>query len=321
LNKKSAVSVAKFVALMDRLREHATAPVEEVFGHVLAETGYHDLLAASELAEDQERLANIEELLTAAREFDMQHPGDGHLQEFLEQSSLASDTDAFEGESDAVTLMTLHAAKGLEFPVVFIIALEEGIIPHERSQNQQDLTEEERRLLFVGITRAEEELQLSHVERRLFRGREQMPVPSSFLMELPRSEMEVVAPSFGYYQQTAWRQREGQGDAYEGDESQTSGWDDFDFSQDEPAAKPRGKGTKLITAAEMLVDDEAAQRCPPSVFRQGMAVNHPTYGAGVIVALSGTSRTRTATVQFHSTASQKKFRLAQSPLMPAEGET
>ena len=131
LSKKKAVDVARFVAMIDRLTALATGPVEEILGHVLAETGYRDHLMNSESEEDQERLANIEELLTAARQFDERHAGNAQLGEFLEESSLASDTDAWDAEVDRVTLMTLHASKGLEFPVVHVVAVEDGLIPHE----------------------------------------------------------------------------------------------------------------------------------------------------------------------------------------------
>src|SRR6185369_3233452 len=111
--------------------------------------------------------------------------------QFLEESALVSDTDAWETETDRVTLMTLHAAKGLEFPVVFIVACEQGLLPHERSRNDDEKLEEERRLLFVGITRAEEELQLSHADYRMFRGIASPTIASPFLMELPRGEMQL----------------------------------------------------------------------------------------------------------------------------------
>jgi DNA helicase-2/ATP-dependent DNA helicase PcrA len=323
LAKKSAVSVAKFVALVDKLCVHAVDPVEEILGHVLEKSGYRDHLQFSEAEEDQERLANLEELLTAAREFDAQHPGTGHLQDFLEQSSLVSDTDAFEGETDRVTLMTLHAAKGLEFPVVFIIGLEEGLLPHERSMNSADQLEEERRLLFVGITRAKEELQLSYTERRNYRGRELMPIPSSFLMELPRAEMTIITTS-GF----APRSRrpasdfdDDAGDAFEGDAevSQVGEWDDFDFVQDEPPAKQRS--AKVMTAAEMFTEGEtAARQIPSSAFVQGMIVSHPEYGDGQIIALSGSAHSRTAVVRFYGSAGEKRFRLAQSKLTPANIE-
>src|SRR5256885_347924 len=191
LSKKSAIAVAKFVAMFDRLGEAVHAAIEEIVGLVLSETGYREVLENSESEEEQDRLANIEELLTAAREFDVKHPEGNSLEQFLEETSLVSDTDAWETETDRVTLMTLHAAKGLEFPAVFIVACEQGLLPHERSRHDDDKLEEERRLLFVGITRAREELQLSYAHYRAFRGQACPTVPSSFLMELPRPEMAL----------------------------------------------------------------------------------------------------------------------------------
>ena len=190
LPKRAAVAVAKFVAMYDRLRVVSLRPMEEVLGHVLAESTYQEHLRSSEAEEDQDRLANIEELLTVAREFDENNPGEGQLEAFLEEACLVNDVDAWEADDDRVTLMTLHAAKGLEFPVVFIIALETGLIPHERSRERPEQLEEERRLLFVGITRAQESLHLSRAVYREFRGQRRMTVPSDFLAELPRDEMD-----------------------------------------------------------------------------------------------------------------------------------
>ena len=181
-------------AIIDRLGETAGAPVEEILGTVLSASGYRDHLIDSNLEEDLNRLANIEELLTAAREFDEQNPGEGQLEVFLEQACLVNDTDAWEEETDKVTLMTLHAAKGLEFPVVYVVAVEDGLLPHERSRHEAAQLEEERRLLFVAITRAQHELQLSYAVYREFRGQRRRTVPSSFLMELPRGEMDLVEP-------------------------------------------------------------------------------------------------------------------------------
>ena len=136
-----------------------------------ARRGYREVLENSESEEDQERLANIEELLTAAREFDVQTSRRRtRWSSSWKKPSLVADTDAWETETDRVTLMTLHAAKGLEFPVVFIVACEQGLLPHERSRHDDEKLEEERRLLFVGITRAQEELQLSYAQYRAFRG-------------------------------------------------------------------------------------------------------------------------------------------------------
>jgi DNA helicase-2/ATP-dependent DNA helicase PcrA len=229
LAKKTTVRVARFVAMFDRLGLLTARPVEEILGNVLTETGYGEMLSKSESEEDQERLANVEELLTAAREFDQRHPGQGHLEEFLEESCLVNDTDAWEAADDRVTLMTLHASKGLEFPAVFLIALEQGLIPHERSANSADDLEEERRLLFVGITRAREELTMSRAGRRVFRGREIMTVPSQFTFEMPREEMDesAVAPAAPHWE-PSW-----------GDDTHEHAWRPDDPSHLEMADAPR----------------------------------------------------------------------------------
>src|SRR4029079_11107477 len=190
----------------------------------------------SESEEEQDRLANIEELLTAAREFDVQHPEGNALEQFLEETSLVADTDAWETETDRVTLMTLHAAKGLEFPAVFIVACEQGLLPHDRSLYDDDKLEEERRLLFVGITRAREELQLGYAQYRASGGQACPTVPSSFLMELPRHEMQLSDSVSSRRTTPDWEQgfepgaRDEQSDA-----SQVVAADDADFSQEAPA--------------------------------------------------------------------------------------
>lgn len=326
INKKSAMAVAKFVAIIDELCAHVHEPLEAVIGRVLSVSGYREALSNSDNEEDQERLANIEELLTAAHEFDAQHPEGGTLEQFLEHSSLVADTDAFAGEADKVTLMTLHAAKGLEFPCVFIVAAEQGILPHERSKDHPDREEEERRLLFVGITRAEEELQISYAHYRSFRGRLWPTVPSPFLMELPRGEMEsyeAVARS----RPAAEEEWEDEGDdsfdpsSFEDDAVQAAPDDETVFEASTGA--PRGtveavqKFSALRTAADLLAD-QSRRRFSPNVFTQGMIVKHPEYGYGEIVALGGAGPKRIASVKFYDHAEEKKFRLLHSPLEPAE---
>jgi DNA helicase-2/ATP-dependent DNA helicase PcrA len=347
---RTAIEIAKFVALMDQLSVLASRPVEEIVGNVLAESGYKQQFENSEHLEDQERLANIEELLTAARQFDEHHPGDGGLEEFLEGVSLVNDTDAFEVDHERVTLMTLHASKGLEFPVVFIIGLEEGIVPHERGQHDPAQLEEERRLLFVGITRAQQELQLSRAIRREFRGRRGLTVPSSFLMELPREEMEVderawsvAAPSEAEQYELAtageseWSQLDGGDDAWEspraGEQAvsaatmsgprngsslaglQTAA--QLAESRGESPAAPETAASRMTTALAVGPARGATRPMSPEVFHQGMAVVHPEYGLGKIVALSGTGDQRKATVAFVSDAGQRTFVLRVSPLKPA----
>jgi DNA helicase-2/ATP-dependent DNA helicase PcrA len=325
LNKRAAVAVAKFVAMYDRLSLSSTGSVQEIMRQVLAESGYQQALKDSDDEADQERLANIEELITAAHEFDEQNPGENRLENFLEQACLVNDTDAWEADDDRVTLMTMHAAKGLEFPVVFVIAVEEGLLPHERSRQSPEELEEERRLLFVGITRAREELHLSLSRYRDFRGAQRMSVPSQFLLELPHEELESAEmlfpdPSWGGQQHEADdhhdQRHHHEDDGSMGDDTEAGGSADIEFSP------PSLSRIRLTTAAAMVEEPvapaAAKQAISPDQFEQGMVVRHPDYGLGKIIAIGGTGPKRAATVLFASAAGDKKFLLIHSQLVPAK---
>src|SRR5262249_51194972 len=149
--------------------------------------GYRAMLKNSGSEEDEERLANIEEFITAARQFAAEDPS-RTVSDFLEQGALASDTDSWDERQDCVSVMTLHAAKGRECPGGDMLAVEQGLLPHERSLAKEEDVEEERRLCFVGMTRAKEELCLCHARLREFRGQALYAVPSMFLDELPRDD-------------------------------------------------------------------------------------------------------------------------------------
>jgi DNA helicase-2/ATP-dependent DNA helicase PcrA len=237
-------------------------------------------------------------------------------------------------------MMTLHAAKGLEFPVVFIVAVEDGVLPHERIGQHPDELEEERRLAFVGITRAKEELQLSYAVTRDFRGVRRRTIPSTFLMEMPRHEMDVLDSASTASDPIAfdpWNEP----DDDEGDDS-------WDFQLDDSAASSQSddahlpavgiRAAAITTAAAMeragaaadLASDASAassstlnaeptpahSRVSPDVFKQGMTVMHPEYGPGKVVALSGSGKNRRATIQF-ATVGEKKIILAHSAVRPA----
>ncbi len=194
LAKSTATKISKFVAMYDRICESRDLPVAEIIQKIIDQTGYRDWLIEAGTEEAHERANNIDELVVAAAEFDRQHPEDGGLEAFLEQAALVNDTDAWESASEFVTLLTIHSSKGLEFPCVYIIGLEDGILPHERSSSNDDELEEERRLLFVGITRAQDRLQLSRCESRYRKNGYWPCIASRFLMELPRDEMNVHEP-------------------------------------------------------------------------------------------------------------------------------
>jgi DNA helicase II / ATP-dependent DNA helicase PcrA len=214
LPPRAAGSVQKFAAQLDQWRSAsglgppvAGTPLANSLRHlvesILRESGLEDHYKYDKTDPDQERFANLSELVNSAQQFeeDFEAENDGResppgekLIAYLERISLVSDADAVQSGAGAVTLMTLHAAKGLEFPVVAIVGMEDGLLPHKRateSSNQQDI-EEERRLAFVGITRAQERLYLSFAKYRQVFGQTMPTIPSRFLRELPPEHIHKV---------------------------------------------------------------------------------------------------------------------------------
>jgi DNA helicase-2/ATP-dependent DNA helicase PcrA len=214
---------------------------------------------------------NLEELLNAVAEW--QEESGGSIAEFLDEASLMSSVDdravdAVNGEvdDDAVTLMTLHNAKGLEFGVVFLVGMEENLIPHRSSTGSLQEIEEERRLLYVGITRAQEELTLVHCEARMTFGRTEIARPSRFLEDIPASmlqEIDIFGQELGDPRHLAksLRQR----------------WQP-------PSATPTGSG--------------AAPAAPGLSYRGGEKVRHPKFGLGTVVGISGEGARAEVTVVF-----------------------
>ena len=185
-------AVSRFLYVINALIESAgSLPVEELIDLVMERTGYRENLRA-EGDQGQERLENIAELRATARELQPMEPSE-RLSAFLEGAALVSDVDALEEGEDAITLITLHQAKGLEFPVVFIVGLEEGMLPHIRSFDDPDQMEEERRLFYVGMTRAKERLYLTRSFRRDFRGSSGASRPSRFLSDVPQNLVSSLA--------------------------------------------------------------------------------------------------------------------------------
>ncbi len=327
-----------FVQLIDGLIELATSDVETVIKAVLDRTGYRAWLTDDGSAEGFERANNVDELVVAAQEFDAEHPEDGGLERYLEQTALVSDTDAWEASADFVTLMTLHAAKGLEFPCVYLVGMEDGILPHERSCDDDDQIEEERRLMFVGITRAENQLQLSRCQNRFRRGSNWPALPSRFLMELPRSEMQIYEP----------RNRHGMTDAHLQEQlSRMTDWsgNDDQFFEDSADDLPEIRDTPgdssipettsdsgrliktdkaikpvkpLPSMADMMTGAQLAKkhasmtsesRLDPDAFEVGLDVEHMDYGVGVVTFLAGAGKKKTATIDFPQHG-EKQFRVA-----------
>jgi DNA helicase-2/ATP-dependent DNA helicase PcrA len=192
-------AVTGFIGVMDRLQEalDSGAGAAAMVEAAATESGYLIELETERTVEAEGRIENIRELQGVAAEFEQRSP-EGTLGEFLESVSLVSDQDEYDEDAGSVTLMTLHVAKGLEFPVVFIIGLEDGVFPHYRSMGDQAELEEERRLMYVGVTRAQERLYLTHAWSRTLFGSTSYNPPSRFLGEIPGELVRAIEEDEGF---------------------------------------------------------------------------------------------------------------------------
>jgi DNA helicase-2/ATP-dependent DNA helicase PcrA len=277
---KAASGLRDFYRLIADLRTRLELPPHEIIRQVLERSGYRKMLLDTGDEEDADRLANIEELITAAMQFYTEDT-DRTLSDFLEQITLASDVDSWDEKSDAVSVMTLHAAKGLEFPVVYILAVEQGLLPHERSLSKDEDVEEERRLCFVGMTRAMKELYLCHSRLRDFRGQSLYAVSSMFLEELP-TEVEhddlSAAKNFGRAAIEEWRTRVA------------------------PAASAAGYPARLVKPSPPATPADP----PDAGYAAGQVVQHAEYGIGQVTDVSGYGTLRKLKVRF-AAAGEKTF--------------
>ncbi|HET7171415.1 MAG TPA: UvrD-helicase domain-containing protein [Gaiellales bacterium] len=195
LSAAAAGKVREFGAMIEDLRvEAGELGPAALLERTLAASGYIEMLEAERTFESQGRIENLQELVGVAREYEERGQEEASLDAFLQEISLFSDQDALDVERADVTLMTLHNAKGLEFPVVFVIGMEEGLFPHQRSL-EEDAEDEERRLCYVGMTRARERLTLLHAHSRTIFGARGYNLPSRFLAELPQDGVDRVRES------------------------------------------------------------------------------------------------------------------------------
>jgi len=273
--------IAEFRRLLEQLRALPRRPVAAVVERLLSAAAFERYLAsAADKAE--ERIENARELVNAAAEYDQAEP-EGSLQSFLEQAALVSDTDRWDEERGGVTLMTLHAAKGLEFPAVYIVGLEDGLLPLLREAGDHDI-EEERRLFFVGLTRAKGRATLSFAESRAQHGKRQFTQPSRFLAELP-DEVETERPGSlaGRSSTFRWPPRRPAG-----------------APRVEPRRVRRSDHEEIVYDADDALAEAAAVAHAAAPFRPGDSVRHPTYGIGRVLDLSGYGEDLRAAVRFHS---------------------
>jgi DNA helicase-2/ATP-dependent DNA helicase PcrA len=248
---------------------------------LINQTGYLQRLKEEGTEKAFTRMENIDELIHAMK--DMEQGGEGEegasLETFLEKVSLMTDVDLYEDKGNRVSLMTLHCAKGLEFPMVFIVGMEEGLLPHYRREDEMEDLEEERRLCYVGITRAKEKLFLSRAEKRSTFGIGRANFPSRFLEEIP---MELIQ----------LEEREGRAEDFIVQESR---WD-FPVSGNEYSFPqrhfPAEDGIALIAEGFFPL-------------RIGMKVRHPKFGEGWVKSVEGMDENQKATILFQSLGTKR----------------
>ncbi|MEW6397718.1 MAG: 3'-5' exonuclease, partial [Bacillota bacterium] len=292
LGKAACRRVEEFAHLLDEVEQRLDRPVHEVIGWVLEHTGYLAELQAERTREAGDRIENLRELVNSAAEFSQRSP-DYRAEAFLAEVALFTSVDATRAGGPAVTLMTLHAAKGLEFPVVFLAGLEEGVFPHTRSFESEDELEEERRLCYVGMTRARDRLYLTHSRHRQLHGGRVMP--SRFLEEVPRRLVEELASpdEFSYVGSgaphrdvAAPTRRRGHGRTLDGS-----------------AASASARGASAALAGGTPVDEVSAGRGGKlwrgEPLAPGRKVRHPHFGTGVVLSCRGEGEDAEAKVAFY----------------------
>ena len=290
--------VAAFVELMQRLRgftdQLGPADLAE---KVMEESGYRDALASESTMEAEGRLENLMELIAQMREYEKEAE-DPTLSGFLERVALVSDVDGYDAEKGAVSLMTVHTAKGLEFPTVFITGMEERIFPHARSVDDDSAVEEERRLCYVAVTRARKNLLLTRVRRRRLSGQELPGVPSRFLSELPGDalDMIVMARPAGY----GYGDTEGQGPwggRWSRDDHQSERYGTPALGRGRTPPRPSPPPRSRAEGGELVVDYDAGGGDEGGLV-VGMKLAHPQFGVGEVRGWQGAGTDLKVTMRF-----------------------
>ncbi len=289
----------RFIELIENLKKaSATLPLGEFYAFTVEKTEYIERLRSDGSPEALSRIENIEALSNAIAEFEKERGQEASLVHFLEEMSLVSDTDEMKENSNAVTLMTLHISKGLEFPVVFIVGLEEGLFPSAKSAFDSDPTsvEEERRLAYVGMTRARENLHLTHALARRVWGQEKSNSPSRFLKELPSHLIQwkkelSKKPSF-LTSKSLFNNLSSSSHT----QAESNSWDDVQRFPDEDSFN-------TVTSPESLF------------YTKGKKVLHPNFGVGQIYEVEGHGENLKVSVVFPD-HTVKKFVAKYAKLQP-----
>lgn len=327
---KAAEKISRFIAQMEAFRAMAYSEeysMKDLIGHILEDTGYEEELQEEGEIEAQTRLENIEELINkaAAYEEDSEHPT---LDEFLEQVALVADIDNVDDTEDRVTLMTLHSAKGLEFPKVYLVGMEDGLFPGMMSIMSGDKTEmeEERRLCYVGITRAKKELVLTAARQRMINGETRWSKPSRFINEIPSNLLDTdkLQPVFGKSKQ------DDPGDfGLPWDQGSKSGVSRFGMGYNAYASKTtsppgnsgagyknaKNSGTGGFGSSMQSLEPKkkpgfgktfTVQKAASLAYKEGDRVKHAKFGEGTVKEIVDGARDYEVTVEFDK-GGQKKM--------------
>ena len=277
LNRVKA-NAEEFINLIEELRlKKQELSISELLKEVLNKSGYTRALELENTVEDETRMQNLEEFLTVAIEFE-EESADNTLPEFLESITLSSDVDEMQDEDNTVTLMTLHSAKGLEFPVVFLVGMEEGIFPGYKSIGEPKELEEERRLFYVGITRAKQFLHLTCAKHRTIFGSTSYNAVSRFIKEIPDNLLDGVVNN---------DQEEKFNDmSYNWEYGKTSAGKVTTYKFDEAKNEIKQKSTYQFRTAESFLSSLSQKQANSGVditkYKEGMRIYHKKFGEGII---------------------------------------
>ncbi len=279
LPNRSLKGLSEFVqAVRPYMEQRESMPVSQIYEGILADTGYKKILELDGTIESRTRIDNLNEMLNGIYEFE-KATEDPSLLEFLAQISLMSDIDGLDEEQDGILMMTLHSAKGLEFPVVFIVGMEEGIFPSSRSLDDDEGIEEERRLAYVGITRAEDQLFISHAYMRNQYGRTAVNLVSRFIEEIPSDLVDAGSGTIAVRKSST-----------------------LDFK------------SKMIDGFKPIRKVEpAGKTADPTDIRPGTKVLHQSFGDGTVITISGAGDKAIATIAFDKKGI-KKLQVGMAPM-------
>ena len=310
LPARASKAVREFREIVHDLQRAATNPIPDLVDYVLLRTGYRRMLQESRDIQDESRMENLDELLNSAREYYEQNP-QATLGDYLDSLTLMSDLDRYENQK-GVTLMTLHSAKGLEYKVVFLAGMEEGILPHSQSLEQSDELEEERRLCYVGMTRAREMLFCLHAHERRLHGKFREQSPSPFLEEIPIGVKEDVRLARSFRAPSTFRE---------------PSWREKPLPDRRPMARPApppapspqvAKRNESVNGVLSFFQNAPVQFDPSAIsaastqtsnasadLKRGQKVKHEQFGVGTILTMEGSGPDAKLTVYFERHGSKK----------------